>query len=295
MIPIKAIFAAIVIASSLSAMAEKVQHPTKTQINWGVYTDQPPIFITAGKHKGMGMADSFYDTLEKTLPNHQHRRVEAKLLRVIAKISAKEQICSVMFKTPERELKIQFSDKAIGLLPAPKLAIKRENLANFKKLPAWQDNKVSLTKLLNEENELKLGLNAGSSYGLAIDNAIKNADNPDRVYRHSGHASRQALIRMLLANRVDYIFDYSFVIKYILQQDIHRVSMIPLTESPEYIEVFIGCPKNPWGQSILNHINPAIESVRDHSVSNIEKWLTADEISSYRKNYRERFSSDLHQ
>nr|WP_240945903.1 TIGR02285 family protein [Pseudomaricurvus alkylphenolicus] len=261
-------------------------------IGWGVYSDQPPVFIIEGIDKGNGIADNIYVELQRHLPEFQHHQVQAKLLRIIAMISAKEKICAVMFKTPERESMMRFSSVAVGWLSSPRLAVASDRLDEFHAQTGWQNGEISLREMIEEHPNLRLGLNTGSSYGNTLDDKLKGIGRHNRIYRHSGFNSTRALLHMLLAGRVDYILEHSWVIKFVLKGDLNKVTLIPLTGAPDYVEVFVGCPRNSWGQSVIRRIDPLIAEVRNRSAARIENWLPEYEISNYRKSFQAKFGGE---
>ena len=74
--------------------AEVNQTSDERNVGWGVYDDQPPVFITQGNNQGQGMADKLYLELHRQLPGYNHHFIQAKLLRIIVKVSAGEKICA---------------------------------------------------------------------------------------------------------------------------------------------------------------------------------------------------------
>lgn len=238
------------------------------------------------------MGDRLYQGLQRKLPDYQHSFVYAKLIRIIAKVSAGEKLCATMFKTPERESLALFSSEALGLLPSPRLVIASNKEDDFRRQTGWEGGKISLRKLIKEHKTLRLGLISGYSYGQELDTQLKTLNKKNHIYRHSGFNSPQALLHMLLAGRVDFILEHSWMMKYILKDTDGRVTLIPIADAPLYVEAFIACPKNQWGQKIIGEINLAIRKSRNESRQAIEHWLNNSEITAYRKSYNEHFNTE---
>lgn len=266
------------------------QLPTPVgEFTWGVFSDHPPIFITQGPNRGRGMADQAYSVLQRELPYHQHSLVHAKIKRIIAMISSGDKICSVMIKTPARERLALFSSQAIALLPSPRLVIAADKKEYFRQVTGWQGESISVPKLIKEHKNLRLGLVEGSTYGPTLDAQLKKLNDANYAYRHSGFNSPRAVLRMLLAGRVDYILEYSWAINYMIRDEIRKVTLIPISHIPPYYKAFIACPKNRWGKSAIDQINPIIKQVRQANQSSVEYWLPSSALADYRKYYREYF------
>lgn len=275
---------------AIGGVAEESEATSEGKLGWGVYSEQPAAFITQGDKQGLGIVDQIYSELHLQLPDYQHHFVEAKLLRIITKVSAGENICTVMFKTADRESKVLFSARPIGWITSFRLVIATDKLEDFRSRTGWQSGSISLSSLIKNNKSLRLGLVTGTSYGSALDMQLQAIDKNNNVYRHSGFDSARAILRMLLAGRVDYILEQSWTIKYMLKDEEERVTFIPIANMPFHNELFIGCPKTLWGQAVIDRINPIVDQVRDSARSGIEYWLPKSELPDYRRSYQEQFN-----
>jgi len=125
------------------------------------------------------------------------------------------------------------------------------------------DKMVSLGKLLGDKR-----LTAGVTYGRygpllnPIVDRHKGESNIDYVTKYNN------IIRMLFENRFDYIIEYPPVINYYekLENKEGVVIKVPIKEVVElkpYFTAYVVCPKNEWGNRVIEKINKILLEERN--------------------------------
>lgn len=267
----------------VGAQVEAVTNLPENSISWGVYGDRPPIFITAGERQGEGIGDGFYKDIKKILPNFQHHTLNAKLLRIISKIKKESNVCTAMFKTPERQPQILFSKQGIGWVPTARVVVPTDRLDRFMDITGWESGDISLKALLKQHKSLRLGLVKGISNGADLDQLLNNLDQDNSLYLHSGFKSPLAVLRMMYAGRLDYVIQPSWMVQYLLQGSEGKVTIIPISDIRRYDEVFIGCSLGSTGAAVIEKIDTNIDQVRQYFQTNLERFLPTSELLDYRE------------
>ena len=185
--------------------------------------------------------------------------------------------------TPEREKFIYYSIP-IDFDPPLGVTIKRSKAELFKNTKI-----ISLEKLL-ENKQLRIGIQSGRSYGKILDPLLEKHKGQKHIYIREGKGLYESLLKMLMADRIDYILGYPVETIYVgkmLGVD-DQVMNIPLQEHLNtYSYGYIACSKTEWGREIIEKINRILRKERptEHYRSIMERWLDSNIIESYRQAY----------
>ncbi len=255
-------------------------------IKWGVY-DWPPMHIIEGEHKGKGIFDSIMYHFQKKLPEYTHDTVTANTARFWSYIKDGENFIYISsIVTPER-LKYAYFSMPDAIVIANTVVMRKETADSLKIADS-----VSLNSLLKNK-ELKGGLIADRSYGKDNDKIIADNMNDANLYFQRVGNLGFSLFQMLLAKRVDYIVEYSYVAIYfeeILNKKGETVS-IRIEDASPYQLAYVACPRNEWGRRMIDRINTIIKEARptEEYRKIMEMWQSEDGKKTIRKAYDEIF------
>lgn len=253
-----------------------------------------PFYFPAGRRDGqVGFGDLMVEDLMKLLPGYQHQELRANYSRMIAEIRSGNPVCGIIHRTPEREQFTAYSN-ILAFPPSYRLYILAEKRHDYKQLPGWEDGAVSLEDVLQSKRRLRMGHQVKHSYGNALDETLaRHSRNLEQIRGYSGQKS---LVKMLLADRVDFILEFSWVVNYHLRElnlDVSELEGVVLTEAPAYLPVSIGCPNNIWGQHLIEHLNNITPPLHERMKGYLEAWLEPEEIEDYRTAFKHYFYPEL--
>jgi len=234
-----------------------------------------PAFISKGPDKGKGIVDGVVEIYKKHLPEYKHQHLEANMPRILDLMHKGANVCYAgFFRTSEREKFVSFSIPNLINYMGVIVIKKNSRLSIFN-----NHNTLSLKKLLKQK-QIKAGLTQGRSYGSIIDSILKNHENKsDHILFRAGEDSLQGLLKMLYTERIDYTIGSPWEIPYISKQigksNKFRTIFIQEGKDKRWIKNYIGCPKNKWGQNLIQKINKILLQVRtskDHMYHQL-KWF----------------------
>lgn len=256
----------------------------KDVIEW-YHPDFPPIYIQEGPHAGMGVGDLVMTYFQKRMPAYEHRTRTANFKRIILTIASGEKACAItLLKNAEREKVVAFS-KPFMLAPQNEIITTKTTLPAFKPY-LDEEGAVSLAEIL-ERSGLVLGFSNGRSYSSSIDKIMSLKANDDNSYKMSNMDIFVSLMRMLKMGRVDYTIGYGYEGRYIAEQIdfADDVIAIPIRETPSFIKVYAGCPKNAWGTKVISELNALFkEALHDKEVYGVyRRWLDPKSWDRYLK------------
>ncbi len=272
---------AIIFVSKGHAQQPRVNVDENT-IYWGKPGFEP-MYIASGANLNHGIGDLIILDLGKLLPQYKHEVMLANYPRVVSELRSGSNICAILHRTPEREEFIHYSNTLI-LSPANQLYISASAKNRYQHLPGWSESKVSFNDFLANNEKLRMALIPSHSYGRKRDAIIHRYRNNMIVTK--GYAGQEALIKMLLAERVDLIMEFPWVINHQLQKlklNSSLLHKITLTDVPAYETAHIACPKTPWGKQIVTEINNLDPPIHIQTGGYIESWLEPAEVEGYRR------------
>ncbi|MEG3640132.1 TIGR02285 family protein [Magnetococcus sp. PR-3] len=231
------------------------------EILW-MHPDFPPIFVASGPRMGEGVGDRISRQITAQMPNYRHEKEVANFKRIVETIGTGRQVCAMtLLKNPERAERVSFS-KPYMLSPHNSVITFRRLLPKFK---PYMDKHgaVSLVALM-QQKDLKLGYSLGRSYGKQLDGVVAKHAHTRNSSQTSGSDIFKGLMRMLQYGRVSHTIGYAYEAQYMATKlgFAEPIITLPIQESPDYTKVYVGCPKTPWGATVLKKVNRIIDADR---------------------------------
>ena len=275
-------------ALAIALVPDDVRAAAPDQITW-LTMEFPPFFIHEGKDRGQGIADGVTHLLARRLDSHVHREQLAEPATIMTRLKAGDHVCTAAYiKTADRERVLEFSLPDL-ILPPNGITTRRENVA---KLTGGTPGPVSLAKLLAND-DLKLAVAVGRSYGPALDALLEHTKGNPRVYWRHGEDIYRSLFDMLMKGSVDYLIGYPYEARFVskLRGVEGEVVTLPLAELPDYTLAHVVCPKTPWGRAVIAEVNRALEAERPKPEYRqaIERWLDPATVADFRRQYETKF------
>jgi len=226
----------------------------KDTVVWAV-ADRPTSYILEGVDKGRGVVDEVYYLLHKNLKEYEHKTNKMNFARVLQQMENGENQCACGFKKPEREKVGYYSVPAVIALPFS-VIVKKGKLEEI----YGKTESIALTNLLKNE-KFKGGVSKKRSYG-NITPLIDTYEKKGNLY---AHPSTQNLMKMLMADRLDYAIEIHSFANYIAKQldneDIFETYAIDENKNKVLI-AYIFCTKNEWGRKIIEKVDRILEKER---------------------------------
>jgi len=252
----------------------------------------PPFFIHEGPYKGQGYEDLITDILKESLPQYDHKHMQANISRHYQQWKQGENACSVgMFKTPERLEFTYFSIPSVFTLPTV-LIIHKDRFEAF-----GGKKTVSLAELL-KEGKLMIGRSSNRSYGIEFDTALNTYGNSKNIFKYEGPELSLNLFKMLQAGRIDALPGLPEEAMYLAETMGIRDQIVTLAveenqANKESWLSYVACSKTEWGKKVIEEINQALIELRptEKYRAAYERWLDPSTIEGYRKLYQEEFVS----
>lgn len=259
----------------------------KDSITWASPRYDPYVILD-GPDKGTGISDEIVKLFQVNLSDYDHEQSTANVLRITEELKSGRKFCVPQFiKTPEREAFVYFSSVPSTISPAPGIVLKNSLL---KKL--GNDKKMSLAKLLDNER-LVLGVIKGRSYGKKIDNLLKKYEGQKNIHARVAGDIYQGLLKMLLADRFDYIIGTPIETHYLSRKynTIDEIAFVQIIEGDDYFMGYTACPKTPWGLEVIKKIDKILlkERPTEKYRSFFERWIPNETIGEYRRAYNKMF------
>lgn len=261
----------------------------KEQLAW-MEAVAPPFFIHEGAYKGQGYEDLITSILIESLPQYDHKHIQANISRHYQQWKQGENACSVgMFKTPERLEFTYFSIPSVFTLPTV-LIIHKDRLASF-----GGKKSVSLANLL-QEGKVVIGRSKNRSYGIEFDTVLNSYGNEKNIFNYEGPELSLNLFRMLQAGRIDALPGLPEEAMYLaetmgIRDQIMTLSIEENQVNKESWLSYVACSKTEWGKQAIESINKALLAQRPSEKyrAAYERWLDPSSIEGYRKLYQEVF------
>jgi len=259
-----------------------------------VYWAKPsfaPLFIHDGASRNQGFGDLILFELKSSLPQYQHQDMHANFARIMSELRRGTQTCAILHHTYERETFIHFSDTLL-LTPSYQLYSRTQRQGEFQQYVDKHSAHISLEQLLSSPKQLTMAHTPGHSYGKVRDAIL--ARHKDKLRIVNGYAGQAPLIKMLLAQRIDLILEFPWVINHQIKQlnMVNELYQYVLADAPAYVPSYIGCPKTSWGKSMISALNNLTPPMHERVKTYLEKYLTVEEQRDYRHAYDDFFAAD---
>ncbi|WP_434339488.1 hypothetical protein [Motilimonas cestriensis] len=227
----------------------------KETITWLEY-DLPPGFIATGPNKGMGFANQSVNWFQQYMPQWRHVNKQGTIPRLLTMAQTKQLVCSSMLKNKSREKDLYFS-QPLQILSPHRLYFLARNKAQLEaKLEQPLEQPISLETVMKHLDELVFAIAAGRSYGANRDKILDQYH--DKMHVSTQYKLSSQFVNRLLAGRVDFIIEYSWIISYEQAQQgfaKDELASVAITESAPMIKVYMACSKTPAGKAVIEAIN----------------------------------------
>ncbi len=268
----------------LSSQSVIAQQP----IEWAKY-QLPPVFISKGQFVKQGTADVVYRYLQERLPSYDHSEYLSAGVRIFRDFTLDKVVCSAFTNKKGRDDIMIFSNP-ISILPTHNLHFIKDNP---KVAMVYQQSlvngKLSLAKLLENANGLKIGINKHRSFGDKVNQLLKQYDSS--IIDFNETQGTLAIFEMMEKKRIDLTIEFPFVSHFSLSSaglDL-PLTIEPMLEVPSFVNAYIACSKNKQGQLVINDINAVLnENISFPAYRDIfEKWIPQAAMQAYREGYQE--------
>lgn len=251
------------------------------RITWGWF-NAAPYMIADGAERQHGIFDEVRQLLRDELPHYTHKEVQAPFPRIVEEIRNGKPWCFVGgVRTPERDGYAYFSAPVAIFLPF-KVIVHQSRLAQLGAV----DGSVSLQALLGTRT-LRTSVLKGRTFTPAIDALL--ARRPPSQY----HSEFNEALRMLLANRLDYLIDFPLIASYTARQMGREGELVALAirESTDYTFNRVMCARTEWGRKVIADVDAVLRTERATARYRqvVEKWSDPDGVIQIRKVYNGRF------
>lgn len=226
------------------------------EVNW-VLVDYPPYYILQGEYKGQGRDESVVNLLKPHLSEYQHKYHEMPVSRAVKSVRSDDKVFCIasLYKTPERQQFIHFTENYATIGLAPAIAM-RKSVATS--LSLNEKKPVSLSELITQKG-LTIGLPLNRSYGNVLDAVIELAPRHQVSYR-AGADSLESLTYMLQKQRVDLILGYPsehYYLKALMDKE-DELTQISISETNQIVKGYLGCSKNKAGKAVIDKLDSAL-------------------------------------
>lgn len=268
-----------------------VSTPVSNEIRW-YKNDFPPYFITDGQLKNKGILDLLYPHVIDIFPGFKHKFFISNNLGFLKRADSGDDVCSLsVMKTEERAEKVFFSKPYLYVLQNA-VFVRGQDIDKFVKY-LDKEGRVSLKELIEDEN-LRIGIMQGASYGLGIDGIISKSINNKNVITRKGSDFSEGLFKMLKLGRIDYMITYDESIQFLLKKLNFKSEYLFIPIADDSVKHLnqgrVACAKTKVGKLVIEKVNNAIEE--GNLVSKAQEyymgWLSEGAIKEYKKTLRER-------
>ena len=196
--------------------------------------------------------------LQNGLPEYEHINQEMPWSRFWFLVKKGNKICNCMsLKNKEREEIAIFSIPISVALPN-QIVVRRET---FEQLGSPKS--YSLIKLM-QQKELKGLLISQRSYSHDIDMLLQEYEGGSNIVRD--FVDEQTYLKLLDKKRTDYILEYPYVVTRTIDSELPELKDnligIPISEIDQFYYIYVACPKNEWGKTVIGKINKSLKALR---------------------------------
>lgn len=247
-----------------------------------------PLFISDGADQGGGVGDRVFAQIQALMPQYHHVNLNLNYPRLLEELRKGSDVCAILYHSEEREKFVIYSQPIIAT-PSYQLYVSAKGLKRFKEKTGWTGGPVSFDDIMSKSKGLTIAITPGQSYGPDRDEVL--ARHADKAEVIKGYADQDTLVKMLVANRMDMVLGFPWVINYevnLLEVSTELIK-VPLQDMPPYETVFVACADTPLGRAAVAAINNISPPVHTRVKGLLSPWLTDEENQSYLEVYREYF------
>lgn len=274
------------------------------QHNSAAHASEQDIHWLIGMHSDKSAADKFHhisvnkltaDLVIQKLPGFRIQQRVINASRMLQLMADDPKACAEKtLKTPAREEFMLYSNLPQVIFPGLRVYMR----ADDERFP--QQESQQLAQFLRQQQDIRIGLMEGRSYGDALDKVLAMPEVQPQIWHHSSLDSSFALIDMLLAGRIDMLISSpipvnTFALRH--QRQLDLASFAPL-EAPLKLLGYFVCANSVFGEKAIAEINKqhaaAVQqrSYLDAHLQHLDSSLHAEFIRSYNQIYQTNFSSD---
>ena len=249
-------------------------------VTWAIY-DAPPFMIGSGPDAGNGIFDQIRQLLDAHLPELSAHTLQAPFPRVLASLRDGAELCFIGgVETPERDAYAAFSLPVAMFYPL-RIAVHTPERKRFE-----ARGPLSLPGLLADPS-LRTSFLKNRSLGPRIDEIVQQVGSV-HTYSEFGEA-----FRMLLADRLDYLVEYSSISHFQAARlgEADGIAELPFAEAPEPVFSRVMCPATDWGRSIIAKVNAVLRVERATPAYRriVEAWTAEEDLAKVREVYDRAF------
>ncbi len=263
----------------LSEYALALEKETIRWLGW----EQSPNFITKGRFKGQGIADSLTKTLQQALPQYHHENVVSNTRRYNLLIR-EENVCVAWAWIVPGSRSFRVHSRPVSLAPPTGIFTLKSKQHLFGK----PGDVLSLAKLL-ENPGIVLGYLEDMSYTKRVHELLEQYRGHENVH-FSSRSAVEFNLEMLDRNRLDYFF--GFPSQAIFDAEIkgipNKYQFYNIEEMTMYTSMHSHCFNNAFGRRVMEQINKILTSdVLMEHLAVVERW------NGQNKQYREVFMKHI--
>lgn len=234
----------------------------------------PPLTILEGEDAGKGRFDLLLKQFQMNMPQYQHSTTEMNWNRVWSDIKVGKNVCHMLALKNEKRLQIAYFSKPSSVTLPNRVIMKQSTYESL-----GEPKSLSLSRLI-EQPELKGAIESSRSYTQVLDRIIAKRSEDSELKRYV--TSSVQLMKMLAADRFDYLLEYPFIASYMLK-DINkpdvRIRSVAIEEIAPYSVVYLACPKTQWGEQRVRDFNAVLDKLVDQPeyIQAMQTWYASDE------------------
>lgn len=262
-------------------------HSDKPVLRWAK-PGLAPLFIHDGPEQGRGVGDQVFTQIQELMPQYKHVNLSLNYTRLFEELRKGSDVCAILYHSPEREKFLVYSNPII-LTPSYHLYVNAKGLEHFQRKTGWSGGEASFNDIMSKSKDFKIAITSNQSYGAERDEILARHADKAEVVR--GFSDQDTLVKMLVANRMDMLLGFPWVINYEMNLlDIGTpLTKILLTDVPQYDATFVACADTPLGRAAVSAIDNISPSVHDRVKGLLSHWLTEKENQEYDDVYRQYF------
>lgn len=223
-------------------------------------SDSPPISIVNGPDKNRGSGDVWGNYLMTRMPEFQHEVMTANFVRIFEESKHRDNACDwLLFKTPEREKNLLFSEPLLDVLPSGLvvLASRRAEFAPYLN----EKGELRLTNLL-AAHKFRIGAATQRSFGPMVDTLLLQSYARSSVSWFAAYdVFSSGLARMANHQTLDGVLGFavelSFATEHVGRREEDFV-FFPLVEESALTPGYVACSKSPFGEKVIARVNDII-------------------------------------
>ncbi len=269
----------------------------KPKVIWRT-TEWPPFYFGQGPGKGEGIYDQMIKRYQLGMPEYEHIEVDMTTPRALMQMKHQADdvntaVChaSMLFSSL---IGVAHISNANSILLPHKILARKEKADEILALSEDGGKSVSIEKLVLDKR-FKGGI---ASYG-THHVLIKYQNHHDEMTNITLVSEDYAnLVRLLFNKRVDYIVQYSPIIRYFGLRDglaAPDIALIDIAETRQkpYIKVYVGCTKHDLGRKVISKVNEVLVKDQQRLDDIRLKWFAPAEQETLKTLYQRLRQGDL--